>query len=103
VLEHAREARREAWQSFDRYRPEEPPLDERVRQLLRSELPEGPHGAAHEALDDAARIPDESIAQPRRGTSSGWGSSGLEIGTIGGPAGAHVRRQPRGRRAAPRR
>ena len=30
----------QAWRSFDRFRPEEPPLDERVRALLRSDLPE---------------------------------------------------------------
>ena len=58
VLEHAVKLVAEAWQSFDRYRPEEPPLDERVRRLLQTELPASP-GAAHEAVDDAARILDE--------------------------------------------
>ena len=82
VLEHAVKLVAEAWQSFDRFRPEEPPLDERVRRLLRTELPSGP-GSAHEALDDAARILDESIAQPRPRYFVGVGSSGLEIGTIG--------------------
>jgi aromatic-L-amino-acid decarboxylase len=93
VLEHAAKLVAEAWQSFDRYRPEEPPLDERVRGLLRrppmgpwrrrtTELPQ--EGApVHEALDDAARILDESIAQPRPRYFVGVGSSGLEIGTIG--------------------
>jgi aromatic-L-amino-acid/L-tryptophan decarboxylase len=81
LLEHAAKLVAEAWQSFDRYRPEEPPLDERVRELLRTELPERPT-AAHEALDDAARILDESIAQPRPRYFVGVGSSGLEIGTI---------------------
>jgi aromatic-L-amino-acid/L-tryptophan decarboxylase len=82
VLEHAAKLVAEAWQSFDRYRPEEPPLDERVRRLLQTELPTTP-GAAHEAVDDAARILDESIAQPRPRYFVGVGSSGLEIGTIG--------------------
>ncbi len=82
VLEHAAKLVAEAWQSFDRFRPEEPPLDERVRQLLRTELP-GVPVSAHEALDDAARILDESIAQPRPRYFVGVGSSGLEIGTIG--------------------
>lgn len=82
VLEHAAKLVAEAWQSFDRYRPEEPPLDERVRRLLQTELPATP-GAAHEAVDDAARILDESIAQPRPRYFVGVGSSGLEIGTIG--------------------
>src|SRR6266513_1884152 len=36
-----------------------------------------------EALDDAARILDESIAQPRPRYFAFIGSSGLEIGTIG--------------------
>ena len=82
VLEHAAKLVAEAWQSFDRYRPEEPPLDERVRRLLLTELPTTP-GSAHEAVDDAARILDESIAQPRPRYFVGVGSSGLEIGTIG--------------------
>jgi aromatic-L-amino-acid decarboxylase len=72
----------EAWRSFDRYRPEEPPLDERVRQLLQAGLPREPV-SVHEALDDAARILDESIAQPRPRYFAFVGSSGLEIGTIG--------------------
>ncbi|HEX5902403.1 MAG TPA: aminotransferase class V-fold PLP-dependent enzyme [Actinomycetota bacterium] len=81
ALEHAVKLVTEAWRSFDRFRPEEPPLDERVRQLLRSELPEQP-ASVHEALDDAARILDESIAQPRPRYLAFIGSSGLEIGTI---------------------
>ena len=81
LLEHAAKLVAEAWQSFDHFRPEEPPLDERVLQLLRTELPERPM-AAHEALDDAARILDESIAQPRPRYFVGVGSSGLEIGAI---------------------
>ena len=82
VLAHATKLVEEAWRSFDRYRPEEPPLDERVRGLLGAALPEGPV-SVHEALDDAARILDESIAQPRPRYFAFIGSSGLEIGTIG--------------------
>jgi aromatic-L-amino-acid decarboxylase len=37
----------------------------------------------HEALDDAARALDESIAQPRPRYFAFIGSSGLEIGTLG--------------------
>jgi hypothetical protein len=48
----------QAWRSFDRFRPEEPPLDERVRALLRSDLPEEP-SPVFEVLDDVARILDE--------------------------------------------
>jgi aromatic-L-amino-acid decarboxylase len=82
ALEHAVKLVTEAWRSFDRYRPEEPPLDERVRSLLRAALPETPT-PVHEALDDTARILDESIAQPRPRYFAFVGSSGLEIGTIG--------------------
>src|SRR5438128_2117028 len=81
ALEHAAKLVAEAWRSFDRFRPEEPPLDERVRALLRAALPEG-RVPVHEALDDAARILDESIAQPRPRYFAFIGSSGLEVGTV---------------------
>jgi aromatic-L-amino-acid decarboxylase len=81
VLRHAAGLVEEAWRSFDRFRPEEPPLDDRVRRLLGAELPE--HGVpALEALDDTARILDESIAQPRPRYFAFIGSSGLEIGAV---------------------
>jgi aromatic-L-amino-acid decarboxylase len=82
ALEHAVKLVTEAWRSFDRFRPEEPQLDERVRALLRTGLPHDP-APVHEALDDTARILDESIAQPRPRYFAFIGSSGLEIGTIG--------------------
>ena len=82
VLAHAAKLVEEAWRSFDRYRPEEPALDERVRGLLGAGLP-GEPVSVHEALDDAARILDESIAQPRPRYFAFIGSSGLEIGAIG--------------------
>ena len=81
VLAHAAKLVEEAWRSFDRYRPEEPALDERVRGLLGAGLP-GEPVSVHEALDDAARILDESIAQPRPRYFAFIGSSGLEIGAI---------------------
>ncbi len=82
ALRHAAEIIAQAWRSFDRFRPEEPPLDERVLALLRSGLPaEGV--PVHEALNDAGRILDESIAQPRPRYFAFIGSSGLEIGVIG--------------------
>jgi aromatic-L-amino-acid decarboxylase len=81
VLAHAARLVEEAWRSFDRFRPEEPPLDERVGALLRAGVPEGPV-PAHEALDDAASILDESIAQPRPRYFAFIGSSGLEIGAV---------------------
>jgi aromatic-L-amino-acid/L-tryptophan decarboxylase len=82
ALEHAAKLVAEAWRSFDRPRPEEPPLDERIRRLLQGPLPRGPV-SVHEALDDAARALDESIAQPRPRYFAFIGSSGLEIGTLG--------------------
>ena len=81
ALAHAAGLVEEAWRSFDRFRPEEPPLDERVRELIRGGLPEEP-APVHEVLDDAARILDESIAQPRPRYFAFIGSSGLEIGAI---------------------
>jgi aromatic-L-amino-acid decarboxylase len=82
ALGHAVELIAQAWRSFDRFRPEEPPLDERVRALLRSALPEV-GVPVHEALNDAGRILDGSIAQPRPRYFAFIGSSGLEIGVIG--------------------
>ena len=82
ALRHAVELIAQAWRSFDRFRPEEPPLDERVRQLLHAVLPE--EGVpVHEALNDAGRILDASIAQPGPRYFAFIGSSGLEIGVIG--------------------
>jgi aromatic-L-amino-acid decarboxylase len=82
ALEHAVKLVGQAWRSFDRFRPEEPSLDARVRELIRAGLPEDPT-PVHEVLDDAARILDESIAQPRPRYFAFVGSSGLEIGTVG--------------------
>ena len=70
-----------AWRSFDRFRPTEPPIDERVRSLLATGLPERPT-PSFVALDDAYRILDESIAQPRPRYFAFIGSSGLEIGVL---------------------
>jgi aromatic-L-amino-acid decarboxylase len=81
ALEHAAKLVAEAWRSFDRFRPEEPPLDDRVQALLRAALPQTGM-SVHEALDDTARILDESIAQPRPRYFAFVGSSGLEIGTL---------------------
>ncbi len=82
ALEHAARLVAEAWRSFDSFRPEEPPLDDRVRRLLEGSLPSDPV-PVHEALDDAARILDESIAQARPRYFAFIGSSGLEIGALG--------------------
>jgi aromatic-L-amino-acid decarboxylase len=71
-----------AWQSFDRARPGQPSVDERLRELLRAALPER-GSSALAALDDAARVLDSSIAQPRPRFFAFVGSSGLEIGVLG--------------------
>jgi aromatic-L-amino-acid decarboxylase len=70
-----------AWRSFDHFRPGQPPLDERLKALLRQGMPERGIGSA-EAIADAARALDESIAQPRPRYFAFIGSSGLEIGVI---------------------
>ena len=82
ALQRAAKLIEQAWASFDHARPEEPPLDARVRTLLGTALPERPSGV-DEVLDDAARILDESLAQPRPRYFAFIGSSGLEIGVIG--------------------
>ncbi len=82
ALEHVAKLVAEAWRSFDRPRPEEPPLDERLRAILQAGLPDAP-ASVHEALDDAARALDESIAQPRPRYFALIGASGLEIGALG--------------------
>jgi aromatic-L-amino-acid/L-tryptophan decarboxylase len=81
VVARAGELIIEAWRSFDRARPSEPPLGPRVRTLLAAGLPEAPSPVL-EALEDTARILDESIAQPRPRYFAFIGSSGLEIGVI---------------------
>jgi aromatic-L-amino-acid/L-tryptophan decarboxylase len=53
-----------AWRSFDRFRPGQRAIDDRVRELLDAELPEAPTPVL-DAPNDVSRILDESIAQPR--------------------------------------
>jgi aromatic-L-amino-acid decarboxylase len=71
-----------AWQSFDRARPGQPDVDERLHELLRAALPER-GSSALAALDDAGQLLDMSIAQPRPRFFAFVGSSGLEIGVLG--------------------
>src|SRR5215469_9653050 len=71
----------EAWRSFDRFRPGQPPLDESLKALLGEGLPGHGIGSV-EAIGDAARALDESLAQPRPRYFAFIGSSGLEIGVI---------------------
>ena len=71
----------EAWQSFDRFRVGQPPLDRELALVLQQGLPAGGTATAT-AIGDAARALDESIAQPRPRYFAFIGSSGLEIGVI---------------------
>jgi aromatic-L-amino-acid/L-tryptophan decarboxylase len=71
-----------AWQSFDRARPGQPDVDERLHELLRAALPDD-GSSVLAALDDAAQLLDMSIAQPRPRFFAFVGSSGLEIGVLG--------------------
>ena len=82
VLQRAADLIAESWAGFDHARPEQPPVDEAVRQMLQAPLPQGA-AAAETVLRDAARILDESIAQPRPRYFAFVGSSGLEIGVVG--------------------
>ena len=81
VVARAAELILAGWRSFDHARPSEPPLGARVRELLAGRLPETPSPVL-EALDDTARILDESIAQPRPRYFAFIGSSGLPVGVV---------------------
>src|SRR5829696_10279283 len=81
VLDQATSIVRAAWKSFDQARPGQPGLDDVVRRLLGSPLPELPT-AASAALRDTARVLDESIAPARPRYFAFVGSSGLEIGVV---------------------
>jgi aromatic-L-amino-acid decarboxylase len=82
VLARAADLIADAWRGFDNARPEQPEVDEAVRALLRESLP-AEAMAVETVLEDAARILDETIAQPRPRFFAFVGSSGLEIGVIG--------------------
>jgi aromatic-L-amino-acid decarboxylase len=71
-----------AWRSFDHARPDQPPIDERIRALLAESLPSDPVPALG-VLEDASRVLDESVAQTRPRYFAFVGSSGLEIGVLG--------------------
>lgn len=71
----------DAWDSFERPRPEEPGLDPEVRSRLDASLPEDP-SPAREALSDAATILDESVSPSRPLYAAYVGSTGLEVGVL---------------------
>jgi aromatic-L-amino-acid decarboxylase len=82
LLDRAAAIVTDAWRSFDRFRPGQPPVDDLVRRLVELRLPEHPTPAS-EVLDDAAMVLDRSLAQPRPRFFAFVGSSGLEIGVLG--------------------
>ncbi len=82
VLERAAAIVAEAWRSFDRFRPGQPPVDDFLRDLVRLGLPEEPT-PAFDVIADAATVLDRSLAQPRPRFFAFVGSSGLEIGVLG--------------------
>lgn len=81
ALAHAARLIGEAWRSFDRFRPGQPEPDPVVRALTALPLPAGPTGV-HAALEEAARVLDASISQPRPRYFAFVGSSGLPVGVL---------------------
>jgi aromatic-L-amino-acid decarboxylase len=82
VLQRAAALIGAAWISFDQARPGQPVVDDALRAMLREPLPDGPEPVT-QALEEAALILDESIAQPRPRYFAFVGSSGLPIGVVG--------------------
>ena len=81
LLEYASEIMLKAWQSFDVARPGEPSIDDDLKELARASISEHPT-SARQALAEAARILDSSLAQSRPRFFAFVGSSGLEVGVL---------------------
>ena len=81
VLQRAVSLISQAWNSFDQARPGQPIVDDDLRAVLREPLPDTPEPVTR-ALEEAAQILDESIAQPRPRYFAFVGSSGLPIGVV---------------------
>ncbi len=81
VLQRAASLITAAWTSFDHARPGQPAVDDEIRAMLSEPLPDAPEPVTR-ALDEAAVILDESIAQPRPRYFAFVGSSGLPIGVV---------------------
>jgi aromatic-L-amino-acid decarboxylase len=81
VLQRAVSLISQAWNSFDQARPGQPTVDDDLRAVLREPLPDTPEPVTR-ALEEAAQILDESIAQPRPRYFAFVGSSGLPIGVV---------------------
>ena len=71
----------DAWDSFERPRPEEPAIDANVLERLAAPLPDVPADPS-QVLADAARILDESVSPARPLYLAYIGSTGLEVGVL---------------------
>jgi aromatic-L-amino-acid/L-tryptophan decarboxylase len=81
LLAHASEIILKAWQSFDVARPGEPPIDADLKTLAKESISEL-STPAQQALTEAARVLDTSLAQSRPRFFAFVGSSGLEVGVL---------------------
>ncbi len=81
LLECASDIILKAWQSFDTARSGEPPIDEDLKKLAKEPLADY-STPARQALAEAARILDSSLAQSRPRFFAFVGSSGLEVGVL---------------------
>jgi aromatic-L-amino-acid decarboxylase len=81
VLDETFEHVRQVWSGFDHAREGEPDITDETWSLLEQTLPE--RGMKHtSALDQAATVLDQSLAQSRPRFFAYIGSSGLEIGAV---------------------
>lgn len=80
-LAHGMRLLMSAWEEFDVARPHQPPVSTQTAELLASGLPAVGVGV-QKALDEAASILDESLAQSRPRFFGYVGSSGLESAVL---------------------
>ena len=81
ALQHGLSLLSEAWRGFDAARPSQPPVSPLTRDMLDEPLPALGVGV-RAALDSAARVLDESLAQSRPRYFGYVGSSGLESAVL---------------------
>ncbi len=82
VLDHAAGLILQAWQSFDRARTTQPPVEERHRELLSRPLPAAPSDP-RAALDAAADVLDVSLTHARPVRSDDGAPPGVALGVLG--------------------
>jgi aromatic-L-amino-acid/L-tryptophan decarboxylase len=81
LLEQGAAIVREAWRSFDRFRPGQPAIDATLADLLATGLPDQPTDVG-ESLAVTAEVLDQSLAQPRPRFFAYIGGAGLEVGVL---------------------